>query len=383
MKPGTLSRRSLGLLAVVIPLAALFVYVVLRSGPMAPVAVTTATVALREIQPEIAGVGTVEARYVHRVGPIGAGRLIRVDVQPGETVVAGQVLAELDAIDLDQRQISLQAAVDKAQAGLSELEARHGFAASQAARYDKLFQAQVISEELAVSKRQELQIAVAARNAGRQELARVVSDHAAASKQRDSLILRSPVDGIVSARSADPGTTVVPGQMVVEVIEPGQVWINARFDQVSANGLAAGLAAVIELRSREGELFPGQVVRVEPRADPVTEETVAKISIQENISPLPPLGEIVHLTVRLPPRQASLAIPAAAVRRLDHGVGVWKLSDGDIVFAPVRTGTADLDGFIQVLDGVAAGDTVVVYSETNLGTRTRIRVVEALPGAGE
>lgn len=381
MKLTAVSRRTLGLIAVVIPIVVLFIYVVIRSGPMAPVSVTTASVTMRELKPQIAGVGTVEARYAHRVGPITPGRLLRVDVQPGDSVKAGQVLAELDPVDLEQRLDALRAAADRAEATLSELEARHAFAASQAERYEQLFTAQVVSEEQVITKRQELRIAESALNAGHKEIARTRADVRAAESQRESLVLRAPVDGIVAARTADPGTTVVSGQSVIEVIEPGEVWLNARFDQVSANGLAAGLPAVIELRSREGELFDGEVVRVEPKADPVTEETVGKVAFAEEVEPLPPLGEIVHLTVHLPVRKAAFAIPSAALRRVDHAIGVWKVVDGDIEFTPVRTGPTDLHGYVQVLDGLQVGDVVVLYSETTLTTRTRIREVEALPGA--
>lgn len=96
MKLAPVFRRTWGLIVVAIPLIALFIYVVIRSGPMAPVSVTTVSTTMRELQPQIAGIGTVEARYAHRVGPITPGRLLRVDVQPGDTVEAGQVLAELD-----------------------------------------------------------------------------------------------------------------------------------------------------------------------------------------------------------------------------------------------------------------------------------------------
>lgn len=381
MKFTAVSRRTLGLIAVAIPILALFIYVVIRSGPMAPVSVTTAPAAMRELKPEIAGVGTIEARYAHRIGPIAPGRLVRVVVQPGDTVKAGQVLAELDPVDLEQRLDALRAAAQRAEATLSELKARHAFAASQAERYEKLFTAQVVSEEQVITKRQELRIAESALNAGHKEIARTRADVRVVESQRDSLVLRAPVDGIVAARTADPGTTVVAGQSVIEVIEPGEVWLNARFDQVSANGLTAGLPAVIELRSREGELFDGEVVRVEPKADPVTEETVAKLAFAEKVEPLPPLGEIVHLTVHLPVRKAALAIPSAALRRVDHAIGVWKVVDGDIEFTPVRTGPTDLHGYVQVLDGLQVGDVVVLYSESTLAARTRIREVDALPGA--
>jgi multidrug efflux pump subunit AcrA (membrane-fusion protein) len=100
MKRPPLQRRTLALLAVVIPLLGLFAYVGLRSGPLAPVSVTIATVEAGSISPALFGVGTVEARYSYRIGPTFAGRVGRLDVHVGDRVRAGQLLGEMDPVDL-------------------------------------------------------------------------------------------------------------------------------------------------------------------------------------------------------------------------------------------------------------------------------------------
>lgn len=381
MKAGSLTRRSLGLLAVVLPLLALFVYVLLRSGPLAPVAVTRTTVERRVLEPAMAGIGTIDVRQIHRVGPTAAGRLIRVTVDVGDRVASGQVLAELDPVDLEQRLDALRATVRRAEATLAEQVARLAYAASQAERYERLYATRVISEEQLLARRQELRMAEAGREAARQEIARARAEVQVAERQRDHLLLRAPIDGIVVARSADSGTTVVAGQSVIELIDPADVWIDARFDQVQARGLAAGLPASIELRSREGEVRAGRVVRVEPKADAITEETIAKIAFDAAVEPLPPLGEIVHLTVRLPVLSATPTLPMAALRRVEQAIGVWKLVDDGIEFVPVRTGLADLNGQVQVLDGLEVGDAVVLYSAARLSVGSRIREVESLTEA--
>ena len=109
-----LQRRTLALLAVVVPLLALFIYVVLRSGPLAPVAVTVATARQRAITPALFGIGTVEARTTYHVGPTVAGRVLRLSVEVGERVAAGQVLGEMDAVDFDERLRAQAAAVQRA-----------------------------------------------------------------------------------------------------------------------------------------------------------------------------------------------------------------------------------------------------------------------------
>ena len=64
----------------------------------------------------------------------------------------------------------------------------------------------------------------------------------------------------IVARHADPGTTLVAGQAVLEIIAPDSLWIDARFDQVSAGGLAAGLPARITLRSEPDGARSGRVL---------------------------------------------------------------------------------------------------------------------------
>ena len=95
------NRRLLGLLAVLLPLAGLLVFVALRAGPLAAVPVTVATVQSQALAPALFGIGTVEARYTHRIGPTFAGRVATVAVLPGDAVRAGQEVGEMDPIDLD------------------------------------------------------------------------------------------------------------------------------------------------------------------------------------------------------------------------------------------------------------------------------------------
>lgn len=375
-----LQGRTLALLAVVVPLLALFIYVGLRSGPLAPVAVTLVTVESRQIMPALFGIGTVEARYTYKIGPTFAGRIKRLDVDVGDQVGAGQVLGEMDPVDLDDRVRSQEAAFKRAQAALREAQARQVYAQTQARRYERLLALHSISEEVVTTKRQELDIADAALSAIREDIARARSDLEALVAQRNNLRLVTPLAGVVVVRDADPGTTVVAGQGVVEVIDPGSLWVNVRFDQISAAGLAAGLPARIVLRSRGGQTLMGRVLRVEPRADAVTEEMLAKVIFDNEPQPLPPVGELAEVTIDLPALPATPAIPNAAVRREGDKVGAWQIVNGDLHFAQLKLGASDLDGYLQVREGLELGDQVVVYSENALTSRSRIHVVDRIPG---
>jgi RND family efflux transporter MFP subunit len=380
MKALPINGRALAVLAVVVPLLALLVYVALYSGPLAPVAVTVESVQSRPLSPALFGIGTVEARHRYPIGPTATGRLETLTVEVGDRVQAGQVLGEIDPVELDDRVSAQESALKRSQAALHEAQARLSFARSQALRYEQMWERHLISEEAVTAKRQELQIAQAAHAAASEDLARAGSDRNAVIAQRGNLKLIAPVAGIVVLRHVDPGTTVVAGQAVVELIDPTSLWVNVRFDQISAGGLAAGLDADIELRSRAGEPLPGRVLRVEPMADAVTEETLAKVVFANLPEPLPPIGELAEVSVRLPPVAAAPVLGNAAIRRDGERVGVWQLVDGSARFVEVRFGAADLDGQVQVLAGLKDGDQVIVYSEKAIGARSRIRVVEQIPG---
>ena len=380
MKKLPLQGRTLALLAVIIPLLVLFIYVGLRSGPLAPVAVTVASVESRAITPALFGIGTVEARYTYKIGPTFAGRVKRLEVHVGDQVKAGQVLGEMEPVDLDDRVRSQESVFKRAEAALREAEARQAYAQTQARRYEQLFAVRSTSEEIVTTKRQELQIADAALSAAREDIVRARSDREGLVAQRSNLRLIAPVDGIVAVRDVDPGTTIVAGQAVVEVIDPKSLWINARFDQISASGLAGGLPTRIALRSRGDQTLTGRVLRVELKADAVTEETLAKVIFDKEPAPLPPVGELAEVTVDLPALPSAPLIPNAAVKREGDKVGVWQIVEGDLHFSPVKLGVSDLDGYVQVREGLKNGDQVVTYSEKVLTARSRIHVVEHIPG---
>ena len=383
MRYPSFQRRTLALVVVAVTLLALFVYVAFRTGPLAPVAVTVAEVESRALKPSLFGIGTVEARYTYKIGPTFAGRVKRLDVHVGDRVKAGQIFGEMDPVDLDDRVRSQESALKRAEAALREAVARQSHAETQARRYEELLVVRSTSEEVVSTKRQERQIADAALSAAREDLARSRSDRDALVAQRSNLRLISPVDGVVALRDADPGTTIVAGQAVVEVIDPKSLWINVRFDQISASGLAADLPSRIALRSRRDQLLNGRVLRVEPKADAVTEELLAKVVFDKLPGALPAIGELAEVTVDLPELPASPVIANAAIRRESDKVGVWQVIDGDLHFTPIKLGTSDLDGYVQILDGLKDGDNVVIHSEKALTSKSRIKIVEHIAGAAQ
>ena len=169
----------------------------------------------------------------------------------------------------------------------------------------------------------------------------------------------------------------------MEVIDPQSLWIHVRFDQNSATGLTAGLPVNFSLRSRNGQSLKGRVLRVEPLADAVTEEILAKIAFDDLPDPLPPIGELAEVTVTLPELPAMPVVSNAVVRTVDDQLGVWQVQNGGLHFVAVKLGKGDLDGQVQIREGLTIGDKVVVYSGKALSKRSRLHIVEQLPEASK
>lgn len=393
MSRQALWRRARAPLFAVLGLAllGLLVLVMLRSGPLAPTRVTVQTVGTGVVTPALFGLGTVEARRAHLIGPTAAGRVRRVLVDVGDVVKAGQLLAEIDPVDLSERLAAVDASIARAgsavaamQAQRSDAAARKTLAAINAQRYVDLGERNFVSPGVVEAKQQEhasaeavVQGADANLAAARQDIKRLAAERGALVQQRDNLRLLAPADGVVTSREAEAGSTVVAGQAVLRLIDPASLWLKVRFDQARSLGLAPGLAARVTLRTNPAQALQAKVARVEAVSDSVTEERVAQISLAEVPKGIS-VGELAEVTVTLPAASPSLVVPNASVTRQGGRTGAWRLVAGRLQFAPLQLGLAGLDGQVQVLDGLKAGEQVVVYSEQALQPNSRIQVVDAL-----
>jgi HlyD family secretion protein len=90
------------------------------------------------------------------------------------------------------------------------------------------------------------------------------------------------------------------------------------------------------------------------------------------------VGELVEVTIRTAQLADVRSVPAAALKRQDRQDGVWTVAEGRVVFRPVKAGITTLDGRSQILDGLAAGDAVVVHSERALQPDAKVKVVPAI-----
>jgi RND family efflux transporter MFP subunit len=207
---------------------------------------------------------------------------------------------------------------------------------------------------------------------------------AALEAQRQTLRLVAPADGIVIRRLVDPGSTVVPGEPVLEIADPGQFWIDVRFDQRQAAGLAAGQPATVEFRRLQGRRLAGVIERIEPTADSLTEELNAKVRLEPEalaaVGLTPSLGELAEVRVALPAAADALVVPAQSLRRHGGALGVWLAGEDDLTFAPLQLGRHDGEGRVEVLGGLEPEARVLQRPPADPAGLRRYRLQNADPG---
>ncbi|MDQ1314726.1 MAG: HlyD protein [Pseudomonadota bacterium] len=385
------SRRGLFLTAGAVAFIAAFVWLLNTRGPLAPVGVVIGTATRTDLNPGVYGIGTVEAQRAYTVGPIQAGRVLRVLVDQGDRVQAGQLLAEIDPIDLRQRADAASSAVERArqsaqaaQAQVVEADSRAQLAQANSARYIALYRQNFVAKEMVDSRRHEAAAAEAAlagaranAAAAQREIGRVEAEVQAIGQLQNSLRLLSPIDGVVTVREAEPGATVVAGQPVLRLVDPAQLWVRVRVDQARAERVAVGQAADIVLRSEPGAALSGKVVRIELQSDTVTEERIVNVafdSVPEKLY----LGELAEATIRLPATRDALTVPRAALAQYRGQTGVWRIESSRARFQPVQPGIQTAEQ-VQIVSGLQENDSVIVYSAKQLDDDVRVREQKLTP----
>lgn len=381
-----LNVKTLSIIAAVVLVLAAFVWLLNSRGPLAPVGVQSGAVVRVNLRPSVFGIGTVEARLAYAVGPTQSGRVLRVLVDQGDTVKVGTLLAEMDPVDLDKRSQAARSgaarsrqAVQAAQAQVAEAASRVKLAQANRARYQALYQQHFVAKEMLETRNNEAAVAeaglLAARanaQAARQDTGRADAELQGLEQQRNSLKLFSPVNGVVTAREAEPGTTVVAGQAVLRLVNPASLWVRARIDQSRAQQIQLGQAASIVLRSAPGQAMSGRVARIELQSDAVTEERIVDVAFDPPPTRLY-LGELAEVTIQLPGVADALSVPSAAIVQVNNQTGVWQMLDSRARFKPVRIGSQGQGGLTQVLSGLTQGEKIIVYSTKQLCDGMRVR----------
>lgn len=266
------------------------------------------------------------------------GTVTAVLVKEGDRVVAGQPLVRIDARDLAAKQ-------EQVQAGIASAEAMHREAELMATRMRALYadsaapKAQLDAAEAGLAR---ARAAVAAARAGEAEL-QAVAGYA---------VVRAPFAGVVTQRFVDPGAFAAPGAPLVTVQDGRRLRIAATVSPEVARAVTRGSTVQVTVEGVPGEATVEGVV-------PAAAGSLYTVNaILPNEDGSRPVGGAARMAVGRGTREA-LLVPAAALRREGDLTGVTVTSGGTTTTRWLRLG-ATLGDRVEVLAGLAAGDTVLV-----------------------
>ncbi|VBB08524.1 rnd efflux pump membrane fusion protein barrel-sandwich domain [Lucifera butyrica] len=362
-----------------------------RTGSIGPAKVVAAKAEIGTLKPTVFGIGTVQAKMTYNVGPVQTGKILKLYVDQGDSVKAGQVIGEIDPVDMDQRIASYYAALVSsqhdtavAQAQIEQAKSQNQLAQAEIERYTQLFEQGAISKESLDTQENNAKVAQAVVDSAlsnyqstQSKMVKAEADYQGQIEQKKNLLLISPVDGVVTARNMEEGSTAVAGQAVYNIIDLRTLWVQTRIDQTQFNGIALGQTAEIVLRSNQSQRLAGKIVRLESQGDTVTEERLVDVKITNTPNNVF-LGDLADVTISLPDAVNALYVPANAVKSENGRDGVWVIRDGRAYYRTVKTGVKTMDGNVQILNGLEQGDTVIVYSRSKITDGTRVRMVSEL-----
>ena len=192
-------------------------------------------------------------------------------------------------------------------------------------------------------------------------------------RARRSLVLRSPVSGVVVERKVMQGQRVMAGDALYTIADLSRVWLEGEVYEQDLKSVRTGQRAEAELQSIPGAIVSGRVAYVYPTLNPETRTVRVRVELANDRGQLKP-GMLATLRLAGSGSRRALTVPRASVLSTGERHLVFvKRPDGMLEPRPVRVGATGGDR-IEILSGVAAGDTVVasatflVDAESSLGT---------------
>ena len=360
--------RWVVLAVVVLAAAGLISWFVLFS----PVTVSVAPIQAN-VRQQVFGLGTIGARVQSNVGFKVAGVLAVLGVDQGDRVRAGQVLAQLDARDIEAQVTVAKAAIEQAHANLEKAKADVESATANLANARAIAarrQALVAKGFKSVEEAQttDALARVAAGNLASAQASVVVAEAAVQSAEAQlafqeatlaNYTLRAPYDAWVVSRNLELGSAANPGQSVFTLVAGNTVWVRAYVDERLAGRLSLGQPVEIILRSDPAKPIPGHIERIEVQSDAVNEERLVDIAFDkmpDNIH----LAEQAEVMVTTDTLARAVLVPPTAVADLRDGHGtVWTVEDDRLSRREVRFGSELLDGRLPIVDGLPPNALVV------------------------
>jgi HlyD family secretion protein len=324
-----------------------------------------------DVRETIVDEGRTRMHDVYVVSSPVAGRVLRVDVEPGDDVAKNTVLARVAraaAGFLDTRtDLQSRAAVDAASAHVDSAQADLALAQREYQRARQLAEAQLVSEAATDQAKARLDAAQAARTAAAAELTRARSALLDPERVVRGLIdVRSPVNGRVLRVPQESESVIAAGTPLVEVGDPGRIEVVAEFLSQDAVRMRPGAEARIE--NWGGPALAARVDRIEP----VARTKVSALGVEEQRTNVilqfadrqaaSQLGHDFRVDARVTIEEARgvLRVPLGALFRSGDGWAAYKVVDGRARLTPVGVGIAD-GAWRVVTQGLAEGDSVIAF----------------------
>lgn len=355
-----------------------------------PQAVLTHGIARGEVLAEVLGTGSIESRRTIDLGFEVTGRIVRLAVDQGDVVQAGQELAAIDDETYRADQALAREERDLAVAGVARLEAERrraeavlAGAEAHARRSRSLHEQRLVALEALEEAEERLRIGVA--DLARAEAAKVEGERRAATAQQalnrtEALlrhtVARSPFVGVVLRRDREVGDIAVPGAPVLRLAATDVVWARVWVDETVLDALRPGQAARIHLRSAPQAPLRGKVERIGREVDRETRELLVDVAI-ERLPERLAIGQRADLWIEVGRAPDAVRLPARFLARSREQAGAWVLDEGRARFRPVQLGARSAE-WVEVTAGLAPGEVVVRVAEPGAPPLREGRRVRAL-----
>jgi cobalt-zinc-cadmium efflux system membrane fusion protein len=320
--------------------------------------IKVAPVGYRDFHIEKTAVGSIDFNRDRsvQVYPPFQGKIIAVFTDEGEMVTAGAPLFTIDSPDLNQAESTLIQA-----AGVLQLTTR---VLTRAQKLVKVGGGAEKELELAISDQQTAEGNLkAARNAVRifgkdeNEIDRIVADR----RIDSSLIVPSPITGMITDRNAATGQFVQPGTAPapIAVADLATMWMNAFVVESEIPSIALGQEVEATVAAYPDRVFQGIVTKIGAAVDPATRRLFVRSQIKDPERLLRP-GMFARFVIRTGKSIHSPALPVnGIVREGDGTMSAWVTKDGSVFTQRiVRTGLQQ-NGYRQIQEGVQVGEMAV------------------------
>ena len=288
---------------------------------------------------------SIGARQATTISSRTMARITEITVRAGDEVEKGQLLVSLEKSDLESR---LQQASEQ----VRSVEARLREARQNLDRAEELYQRQLVAAAMLDEARANHDTLVA-------ELAR---SQQAVNEARTALSyteIRSPIEGRVVERFAEPGDTATPGEMLLSLYNPGTMRIEGAVRETLALSLELGQELGVAIPATDA-VTTARIEEIVPAADPGSRSFMVKAQVDYSGQLMP--GMYARMQIPAGTRSV-LLVPSDRV--LDYGQLhlVWVSAEGGIERRFIRTGREIRPGMREVISGLAEGERVLPPGE--------------------